>query len=651
MDIYDFLTESIQTEYTTVKVLKDSQRSKITLVRHKKTGRPFVFRQFTGDAAVCRRLIQTDCRHLPQIYEVGEQDGRVAVLEEYIQGDNLAELLETGLFSEKEVRKIAGEILEGLQVLHALGAVHRDIKPENVLLRETGAVLIDFDASRVYKEAQASDTHILGTTGYAAPEQFGVTQTDHRADIYAMGILMNIMLTGKHPSKAMATGRMGKIISRCTMIDPGKRYRNVDRLLRALERKPHQVIIPTFLSLLLIGALALIPIRNRTAPELPAESPLPSAAVTAEPSPEKTPSPVPTPTPESSPEPALPTETATYTDEDGTYHLFLCYDAPMISRRNSQKDRSLTLPEGIRTNVPSILSAYKEGSDENAGDDFLRKVENFSLEAIPMEGAGPMNVGEFVMTDEFAGSLKVSFINMGLDCRRNTIRWTLTMVNGQKIVLEHTITVEESKALVITPDNQDMSTLEQLQQVIDTVPADDGSGPPVEICLPPVTYEGDLYISGRGITLIGNPYGTTLKGTITANLPGGEWVTLQTIAMEGNGGTGITANSPVTLYDCTLSGYQTAAAAHDAGWITARNTIFRNNELGLLLDSSWSPHVDVCFSQCEFEENGTAVRILSIPSNIVMTLPGTVFLNNSQDIDNQINYPVDMSEAILEPIR
>ena len=75
---------------------------------------------------------------------------------------------------------------------------------------------------------------MLGTTGFAAPEQYGLSQSDARTDIYSLGVLMNVMLTGEHPSKHLPEGRMGRIIEHCTRVNPAKRYKNVLHLMEAL---------------------------------------------------------------------------------------------------------------------------------------------------------------------------------------------------------------------------------------------------------------------------------------------------------------------------------------------------------------------------------------------------------------------------------
>lgn len=662
MDRYDYLLDSVPQEFTSVRVLKDSQRSRVELLRHEKTGKPYIFRQFAGNGEVYRRLMQVNCPHLPQVLKMEEKDGRVAVLEEYIPGEDLGEMLETALFSEQEVRAVARDVLRGLGVLHSLGIVHRDIKPENVVLRDTGAVLIDFDASRLFKRAQSDDTHVLGTTGYAAPEQFGVAQTDYRADIYAMGILMNMMLTGQHPSKAMAGGSMGKIISRCTMMDPGRRYKDTKALLRALGTNRKKVLLPALAAaMLLLAAVFILAFRTPetgTVPTLahPSESPTPSPAVSLAPSPEPTPQPIPSEAPvettpflETAPsaEPASLAE-ATYVDEDGEYRLFLCFDAPAISQRWTQESRVVELPPGANTNVPSILTVYREGSVEDVSAEFAEKVARFSVEAIPAADAYPMGLTDFVEIQEFAGSLRVVAVSMGLECRENTITWTLNMVDGQVLTLRQTLTVQEAESVSITPENVDMSTLEQLQNVIDSISNDVAAGTPVDIYLPPVTYEGDLRIRYRGINLIGDPAGSVLRGTVTVDIPTGERVTLKDLVLEGQGGTGVTAHAPVTLINCTLSGYDIAAAAYDGGWLGAQLSAFRNNGVGICLDSAYSAHVDVGYPEDLFEDNQIAIQIHAIGSDASMIFPGTVFSGNGQDIDNQIGYPVDTADAVFQ---
>lgn len=228
------MLSSIETDYKTVKAIKHSERGSVSLLQNKQNGTRFIFRHYRGNGEVYRKLLGISCPNLPQIMETAERDGMVAVLEEYIQGDSLAYLLEGALFSHAEARKITMQLCNALWVLHKLGAVHRDIKPENVIIRGSEAILIDFDASRIFKSDTNQDTQILGTTGYAAPEQYGIAQTDERADIYSLGVLLNIMLTGKHPSKELASGRLGRIVQKCTMVNPEKRYKSVLYLMETL---------------------------------------------------------------------------------------------------------------------------------------------------------------------------------------------------------------------------------------------------------------------------------------------------------------------------------------------------------------------------------------------------------------------------------
>ena len=232
--IYSWLSEQLKLEFEEVRLLKESPRGSVRLIRHRASGKQFILRRFTGNGEVYRRLLDCSCRHLPLIYETAEREGKNLVIEEFVQGDTLDFLLADALFTPQETRKIVKQLCQGLWVLHSMAAVHRDVKPENVILRRNDAVLIDFDAARLHKPQAEADTQILGTTGFAAPEQYGLSQSDTRTDIYSLGVLMNVMLTGEHPSKRLAEGHMGRIVERCTRVNPAKRYQSVLRLMEEL---------------------------------------------------------------------------------------------------------------------------------------------------------------------------------------------------------------------------------------------------------------------------------------------------------------------------------------------------------------------------------------------------------------------------------
>ena len=232
--LYIWLQDRLREEYEEIRLLKEGARGSVRLIRHRATGKELILRRFTGNPEVYRKLLDYTCPNLPMVYEVASQGEENLVLEEFIWGDTLGFLLQDALFTPEETKQIVKQVCRALWVLHSIGAVHRDVKPENIILRGDEAVLIDFDAARFHKPEHEMDTQVLGTTGFAAPEQYGLSQSDIRTDIYALGVLINVMLTGEHPSRKLAGGKMGRIVDRCTHVNPQHRYKNVLRLMEAL---------------------------------------------------------------------------------------------------------------------------------------------------------------------------------------------------------------------------------------------------------------------------------------------------------------------------------------------------------------------------------------------------------------------------------
>ncbi len=203
-------------------------------VRHEALGKDLVVHSLPQPVMAYEMLCGIRAENLPEIYDVIQTEDGMIVLEEFIDGMSVAEIMEVGRYRYRDARKVLLAVCDGLMVLHARGFVHRDIKPENIMVDKNGrVVLIDFNASRRLSESRR-DTVIMGTVGYASPEQLGISQSDARTDIYAVGILLNVMLTGMHPSEQMARGRVGRIVRRCTQVNPNDRYQTAEKLSYAL---------------------------------------------------------------------------------------------------------------------------------------------------------------------------------------------------------------------------------------------------------------------------------------------------------------------------------------------------------------------------------------------------------------------------------
>lgn len=188
---------------------------------------------------IYRKLINIRQPNIAYVKELYVRDEGAVVIEEYAEGINVFDFIARGnMFSVSEVRKIVFQLCDALECLHKNNIVHRDISANNVIIDSTGnAKLIDMGISRIKNPEKRVDTYLMGTAGYAAPEQFGFRQTDERSDIFSLGVLMNVMLTGKFPSEGIYSGnqRMRKIISKCIEMEPENRYKNADEVKRCFE--------------------------------------------------------------------------------------------------------------------------------------------------------------------------------------------------------------------------------------------------------------------------------------------------------------------------------------------------------------------------------------------------------------------------------
>ena len=166
------------------------------------------------------------CPEIPLIHLVWEEEGKLFLVEEIISGESLETCLEKGCLTKKEKRGILEDVCRALIFLHRADPplIHRDIKASNIMVsREKRGVLIDFDASKLYKEGKQTDTKLFGTAGTAAPEQYGFGQSDARTDIYGLGRLIERMFQGDPAWK--------KVAEKAASFSPGDRYASVSDLM------------------------------------------------------------------------------------------------------------------------------------------------------------------------------------------------------------------------------------------------------------------------------------------------------------------------------------------------------------------------------------------------------------------------------------
>ena len=212
----------------------------VKLVQHTESGKIFVLKTLKiYDKSVFDFIASNNLPGVPHIEEMVEDDETLYIIEEYISGRTIGEIIQnSGSLSEREAISYITELCQILEPFHAQKPpiVNRDIKPANLILDPKGKLfLVDFNSAKEKGDAY-TDTTPFGTVGYAAPEQYGFSESNPATDIYAIGVLLNEMLTGHMPNKGLYEGNLRPVIDKCMQMDPKNRYSSVQELKSALEK-------------------------------------------------------------------------------------------------------------------------------------------------------------------------------------------------------------------------------------------------------------------------------------------------------------------------------------------------------------------------------------------------------------------------------
>lgn len=246
-------------KYEEVKLIKQTEKGTVLLVREKEGTQLYVQKKLSGQHPVYQVLQNHPYPCIPKLHEVIISEDSTTVIEEYIEAESSA----AKELSEKQFLHVVRQLCSVLEFLHGNGIIHRDIKPSNILITEDMQVyLIDFDAARSPKADKEQDTQLLGTKGFAPPEQYGFSQTDERTDIYALGATFECLLEDKRWG-----ARYKKIIRKCMNLDPDKRYQSVRQVRNAFFHTGKDILCGIaalcLLGLIGLGAMWLPDINSR----------------------------------------------------------------------------------------------------------------------------------------------------------------------------------------------------------------------------------------------------------------------------------------------------------------------------------------------------------------------------------------------------
>lgn len=200
--------------------------------------------RFRNEAQAAGRLMHPG---IVAVYEFGEADDVAYIAMEYVEGRTLASYLASRVrFTDEDIPGMATQVLDALEHAHEAGVIHRDIKPANIILMRNGKLKVaDFGIARIEDVGLTQANVMIGTPTYMAPEQFLGNKMDARVDVYAAGVLLYILLTGRPPFTGSQEQLMYKVVHEQPLmpsqIEGLNRPRFYDALLqKALAKDPNQ---------------------------------------------------------------------------------------------------------------------------------------------------------------------------------------------------------------------------------------------------------------------------------------------------------------------------------------------------------------------------------------------------------------------------
>jgi serine/threonine protein kinase/tetratricopeptide (TPR) repeat protein len=230
----------------------------LKVIRPELASNPSILARFKQELLLAHQVTH---RNVIRIYDLGEAEGVKFITMEFIEGKDLRSLIrEKQKFSPEESVEVIQQVCQALDAAHSVGVIHRDLKPQNIMQDASGRILVmDFGLARTLEGDGMTQTGaIVGTMEYMSPEQALAKDLDQRSDLFALGLILFELLTGKTPFKAESAlaslikrtqeraipvsdidnqipGALSGIVSKCLERDVNQRYQSAAAILADLN--------------------------------------------------------------------------------------------------------------------------------------------------------------------------------------------------------------------------------------------------------------------------------------------------------------------------------------------------------------------------------------------------------------------------------
>lgn len=310
------------------------------------------------------------------------------------------------------------------------------------------------------------------------------------------------------------------------------------------------------------------------------------------------------------------------------------------------------VPPNERYAFPLCLLVFQENAyDKDLVNAFMDQVLYMDVKATPVSGGEAMQPSLPCYDEGFPQAAAVCHLIYDSNDGLNQIQWEIQMKNGDLILINHEAESTELDVRDYHFTEYPMNSDAELQALLDRITNEVPRETVVNLYLPAVTYHESLILSNRAINLFGSYHAdaqTTFTKTVWVQSREPSVPCITNICFEGDGGTGIESTVGFRLDKCILRNWDTAVYLSDGGSIGFDNCEFADNRIGVLWDTKHYGYFTDGMCENRFSGNDIAIWIKSIPGQIPIGFPNSVFEENGINIQNDCNYPLNLSDVRFE---